>query len=109
MTKKNVTGRSLKRVAEAIVEQLFNCGKKKATEVLDKDFNRRKNNVVNLNNFLVQIMLRIFLIEFPIMANMAGVALNQMHQFIMMKDMRLIIMKMIKLKSKSKKKENNKR
>ena len=51
MTKKNVTGRSLKRVAEAIVEQLFNCGKKKTTEVIDKDFNRRKNNVVNLNIF----------------------------------------------------------
>ena len=37
MTKNNVTERSLKRVAEAIVEQLFNCGKKKeTTEVIIK-------------------------------------------------------------------------
>ena len=72
---------------------------KEATAVLEKDFIRRKNNVVNI---LVKTRLRIFLIEFFIMVYMMGVTLNQMHQFIMWKVMGLIIMKIIKLKLKSK-------
>ena len=78
--------------------------KKEATEVLDRDSNRRSKNVVNLNNILVETRLRIFLIEFFVMVNMVGVTLNQVHQFIMRKVMGLIIMKMIKLKLKSKEK-----
>ena len=78
--------------------------KKEATEVLEKYFNKRKNNVVNLNNILVKTKLRIFMIEFFVMVNMVGVTLNQVHQFIMRKVMGLIIMKMIKQKLKSKEK-----